>query len=441
MQLLSLTYSVGTFVLSILVLPVFFCYRRGRAHLWERLGIWRIPQKFKSSSDSRQRLVWFHGASVGEVKGLVPVLKILKEQYPEQAFLVTSTSVTAFTEVEGLADIVRLLPFDSAIWIRAALNDLNVGLFVSGEVEVWPALYNELALQEIPAVIVNGRLSLSSFNAYRRLSFLFRPIFSAVKWALTADQVSCQRFELLGVAPQRVVFTGNAKYDRCPSIAGVGAADGLRASYFSSKDPILVLGSIWPGEEQEWFKSIGYALDNGASLQVVVAPRHGEKNSYFAEKLKAAGLPFRRKTELHRLESGEFDENRIVLLDTIGELESVYSFASAAFIGGSLIDGIGGHNPLEAAAYGTCVSMGPYREVVNEVCNQLELMDALITVSSSAEIQKLVEDAANRSERLRQAGKRGYKVWCQSSGASERIAQVLRDQYQFQEAGVYDGQS
>jgi len=186
---------------------------------------------------------------------------------------------------------------------------------------------------------------------------------------------------------------------------------------------VLVLGSLRPGEERYWFPGLA-AFRGGAPLNVVVAPRHQERFEYFAERLSAHGLAFRRRSGAA---GSEFSSDPrqlapdVVLLDTLGELERVYSFADAAFIGGSLVPGFGGHNPLEAAAYGVCVAMGPHCENVDDLIESLRERGGYIPLRTAEDAGALIARLSAGDAGLAAVGRQGREVWRLNSGAADRI--------------------
>ena len=335
MLIKRLVYNIITFPVSLILGPVFFFHSRGRGRLLERYGSWNLSGK---------KVVWFHGASVGEVNGLLPIIKKTKTLWPETEILLTATSTTGLKRGEALVDYTRLLPFDSFPWVRRALSGVKIEVFIFGETEIWYELFEQLNRSNIPQIMVNARLSDHSISRYRLIRWLAAEAIKNVSRICAADSLTKERLIELGGLKDKIEVLGNAKYDTKPSVQDSAQREQIRSSLFSKNLPIIVLGSIRPGEEDIWFEPIKKKLEAGNQFQVIVAPRHPEKFNYFVEKLNQYGFEFERWTEI--TENAGPTKSKFILLDTLGKLESIYSIASLAFIGGSYID-FGGHNPLE----------------------------------------------------------------------------------------------
>jgi 3-deoxy-D-manno-octulosonic-acid transferase len=185
---------------------------------------------------------------------------------------------------------------------------------------------------------------------------------------------------------------------------------------------VITLGSVRPGEEAWWFDALMALKERGLAAKMIVAPRHAEKFSYFADRIASLGLPFARWSEINSWSSVDHD---ILLLDTMGKLEDAYAVADLAFVGATLVD-IGGHNPMEPAMYAAPVVVGPYTSVVRDVVDDMRSLGGIVEVRDAASILRALERAAQRDPLMRQIGEKGQRVWEQHRGAAERITAVLR---------------
>lgn len=410
-----LIYSLVTFAASLVCLPIFICHPRGRRRVWERYGLWGI--------DSPDEVFWFHGASVGEVGGLLPVIDRCRTRFPQRKILLTATSPTGLERAAGKADYLRLLPFDNRLWLALALRRLKPRILVFGETELWPNMLAVLARAQVPMLLVNGRLSEFSRRYYGWLKPLVRDALRELSAIFVLNEKYQARFVEFGADPECVIVSGNAKYDSAPSVADCAQAAELKAVFFTNDPPVLVLGSLRPGEEAVWFPAVTRAFSDGVKVNVIVAPRHQEKTAFFAERLTACGLQYERWSE--RKEQRAPAPTAVVLLDTLGDLEPAYSFADLAFIGGTLIPGIGGHNPLEAAAYGVCIALGPHCENIDDVAAGLEAAGGVRWVRGEADAVQLLRQVGARDAVLREAGERAQLVWRRHSGACEAIVDKI----------------
>ena len=410
--MIQYTYDILATALGALAAPAFMCSARGKVGIAERLGHWNIK--------SEKPLVWFHGASAGEISGLIPIIERYKAAGGKSAILVTATTSTGVEQAAKFADYCKLLPFDARAYLNRALSGLKIEKFIAAETELWPGLLHFLHQKNIPAYLVNARISKYSIRRYQFFRpIVQRPICSFEK-IICANQQSRDRFITLGAEQSKVVIGGNSKYDKLPSVKSAIEAQNLRAEFFKKDAPVLVLGSLRPQEEVGWFSALQRIAQTGKDLAVVIAPRHKEKIEYFASALAQAGLAFSKRSENQPVEQSGLS---IILLDTFGELERIYSFADLVFIGATLVD-IGGHNPLEAAAYGAAVAVGPYTSNVSDIVEAMEQSDGLLSVRTEAEILALLQKLLLKDPILKSIGLAGKQVWHTQVGAAERIAKL-----------------
>ena len=404
-------YSGAVLVMSMIAAPILALSARGRKRLNERFGEWApLPE---------DEFVWFHGASIGEVAGLMPLMKLWRRQFPRMKILLTATSITGLERGAAAADEVRLLPFDSNPYIRNALKGRLPVKFIFGETELWPALLEYLALYGVPAYLVNARISDRSLARFRRLGFLFRPALQTLHAVVASTQKAASRFVELGAVQSCVRVVGNAKYDVSPEVKTAEEAAKIKQSLLVSRDPVITLGSIRPGEERVWARALKRYAGKGVSF--VIAPRHQEKFEHFAAFFAGLELKFDRFTQLE----GKPSSKPLLLLDSMGQLERVYSFSDIAFVGGTLVSGYGGHNPLEPAMYSACVALGPYGPVIAELRETLIEEGAVALLRSAGDVEDLCEALIKNSTACHDCGRRAHRVWLKHSGAAARIMDVI----------------
>lgn len=412
MSLGSAIYSAAMPALAYAAAPLFALSRRGKVRLRERYGYWNLPAG---------RYLWLHAASLGEMQGMIPLCRYLKARYPAKRLLVTATSPTGLEAGLPYADEARLLPFDSKRLISRALSGIALDGFVFGETELWPELLSFLEKQSVPRCLVNARISDASTGVYRALSSVFRPHIEKLSCVCAGDDDSMRRLLALG-APQGVVtLSGNAKFDRSPIITSPEMAQEVRELFMAGAEPVFVLASVHPEEAEVWMSAVAQAQH--LSLRIVVAPRHSERFEFFAESLLHEGVVFERRSLLK--EKRAACQAKVLLLDTLGELESVYSFSTAAFLGGTIRD-LGGHNPLEAAMYGVYQCAGQSRWNIKDIAASLTKAGALETVTTTAEALSILEKVAADPTTFASKGAQAAAIVQQSRGATERIVAALK---------------
>ena len=388
-----------------------------RAGLNERFGsgAW-------SGIDSSAHSIWFHAASVGEVSGLSPVLEKLRQKHPNEHFVLSTTSATGRREAleRRLSDVVSLLPFDHPWIVSRVLGQVNPKLVVITETEIWPNLLFALQGRSIPAVIINGRISDYTFPRYQKLKTLLQPMWEAFEMVLAQTEIDSQRYAALGMPQEKIQVVGSTKYDRRPLELSDQDLSQLWISYgLEQEKPCLVAGSVRAKEDQMVIEAYTRARKSLPDLQLLIAARHPERFSKVAELLEHAELPFNRRS------SGDAVEKKpVLLLDTLGELSQAYAIATAAFVGGSLVD-IGGHNPLEPAAFRTPVIVGPYTATVRDAVASMKNLGGLREVDSSAGLAAAIEELISNQEACSAAGHAAYLAWQKNLGATERVLKCL----------------
>jgi 3-deoxy-D-manno-octulosonic-acid transferase len=409
-------YRAVTLLAAALLWIPFRLHPRGKIRLADRYGWWKL---------GAVRVWWFHGASAGEVLGLLPVIERVRQALPDVQILLTATSPTGLERAPEGVEFRRLLTFDHPIFLERALRGVTVERVITAETELWPELALFLKRRGVPLYLVNARLSERTVKWYRLLSGLVRQIDSAVQKVLVADEASSERFRSIGFSAKNLTVTGNAKYDATPRFEPSLERASVRQELGWSGGAIVVLGSLRPGEEVFWFPAINRMLKRGTDLKFVVAPRHREKFEFFAGALEREGIEFQRRSQRQqRASQVPVMTPQVLLLDTFGELERFYAAADLASIGATLVP-IGGHNPLEPAMYGVPVVLGPHVAVIAEIAHQLWETNGAWHVESVAEIEAILDQLIAAPGAIRAAGEKALEVYKRQRGATDRIVAAL----------------
>jgi len=409
------TYRAFGVVATPIVALALLASRRGRARFYERLGCW---------AKAGGKPWWFHAASVGEVQGISPVLRLLRSQRLADEILLSGTSVTGLDRGASLVNATHLAPIDVYPFVRRALRRAHPRALIISETELWPELLTQAVRARVPVSIINGRISDYTFTWYKRLRTLFSPLLSRCSVICVPDSEQRARYIEMGAPPARVHVTGHSKYDTEPKIQGEGSQKNVRATLFRDISPetrVLVLGSVRPSEETWWLAACNSAWQRNMDLRVVIAPRHMERLSHFVQALSEHHISFERRTELG-------DEApataKVLLLDTMGVLEEAYAAADLAFVGATLVD-VGGHNPLEPAMYGVPVCVGPHIAVIRGIVREMRSEGGILEVSRPDEISGVVERLFVEPEAVRKIGLAGQRIWMRHRGSAERIVKYL----------------
>ncbi len=364
--------------------------------------------------------VWIHAVSVGEVAVARNLLEALGRRAPgtRMGLSVTTAAGRQLAEtLSGDAFPVFAFPFDLRGPVDRALDAVRPGLVLLTETELWPLFLERAAARGIPVALVNGRLSERSFGRYARIRSWLSASLSRIGLFAMQSPRDAERVIALGAPPERVRVTGNLKYDapEAPPFA-----DAARLRQAAAGRPVLVAASTAEGEEET-------VLHAWASLAeprplLALAPRRPERFDAVAVLAEKSGFPvLRRSDPASRI---PHPAPAVYLLDTIGELRSLYREASLAFIGGSLAP-MGGHNPIEAWAAGVPVIVGPHTENFRLITAEGQRRGLLRRVSGESELAWELARELGSAPVAREAGEHARRFVAENRGAAERTAELL----------------
>ena len=386
-----------------------------RGGLLGRLG--HVPEDLARAVEGRDTL-WLHAVSVGEVLAAERLIGELQAALPQYVIAISTTTATghqlATERLPGCP--VFYMPLDFAFIMRCYLGILRPKLVVLMESELWPNMLTECKQAEVPVVVVNARISDRSFPRYLRLRRLWKPLLANVTLFLAQGDESAERLAQIGVPLNRIRVVGNLKYDTPPPAEG--KITRLLRQHAPNPGELIVCGSTLEGEEAEILAAWARLISTGHRGILIIAPRHPDR---FAAVLRLAGKSALRASEWLKapkhLEIGE-----VMVLDTLGDLATVYQVATVAVLGGSLVRK-GGHNPLEAARFGVPVIMGPSYENFREIVDALRARDAIYIVEHG----NLTLALHTAMARGRAVGRRSQEFFNSQTGATERTLIALTD--------------
>jgi 3-deoxy-D-manno-octulosonic-acid transferase len=352
----------------------------------------RLQERYGVSTSDRPPkgtpVIWFHGASVGEVVSLVRVVEAWKARHPDHFILLTTTTVTGAQVVQQrLKNLCthQYAPFDIPKWIEQFLNFWDPSLVIFVESEVWPNQMQALTDRSIPLVLLNARLSPRSFKRWKKIPKLGQTIFSNITLCLAQDTVTAQYFSTLGARNVQAITNLKFLADPLPVNDHVY---GLFAPICANR-PVWVAASTHPGEEEiilRCHEKLSAIIPN---LLTFLIPRHPKRIKEVEVLVMQSSIAYqRRKT---------FDGNlpvSVCLVDSLGEMGAFYKLANVVFLGGSLVP-IGGHNPIEPALFSKPIIWGPH--IYKTLGIAKTFGEALCQVQTESELlsqtQKLLTDA------------------------------------------------
>ena len=389
-----------------------------RAGLKERLGF--VPHRLKLP-DENEKSIWIHAVSVGEVLAISALVDALKPEAPTITVFVSTTTLTGQKLARDRfgGSNVFYLPLDVPRTVNSFVRAIRPSLLVIAETEFWPNLLRLAKDSGARVVIVNGRISDRSFPGYLRFRFFFRRVLQRVDLFLTQTPADRERLITIGAVPQRVKVGGNLKFDiKAPAESGLSRA--LRHA-IAPDQRVLVFGSTVEGEEDLLIPCFKAVLRDLPQCLIILAPRHPERFDTVAELLRTSGLSFWRRSAWNSagLTGG------VLLLDTIGELASVYSLADVAVVGGSFVPR-GGHNILEPAQFAKPIVVGPHYGNFRDIVRAFLAYDA-VRVAEAEQLPKTILELLQSPEESQRLGSRAWHVIQGGRGSTQRTAQILRE--------------
>jgi 3-deoxy-D-manno-octulosonic-acid transferase len=410
-------YTALTYLLRPIAFAIVLWRGLRNRRYWIGLG-----ERFGFGSPLDARAVWVHAVSLGEVTAATALIRALRARYPEAPLVVTTATPTGRARAEalfGAAVVVRYLPYDTPGSMRRFLARTRPRLAIVMETELWPNLFAQCRRQGIPVVLANARLSARSVARYRRFGTLFRAVFSDSTFVAAQSADDAERFLAIGAAPDRTRVVGNLKFDVLVDDALVERGRELRAAYWDARR-VWIAGSTHEGEED-------LALTAHARLQadvpgalLLVVPRHPERFQAVADLLNRRGFRFERRSSDNPVRA----DAQVLLVDTMGELATLYAAVDVAFVGGSLVP-IGGHNLLEPAALGVPVITGPYQSNAREIAGLLVNEGAAAQVPDAAGLAEAVTELFLDEPKRQRAGAAALRVVALNRGSLVRLLKII----------------
>ena len=376
-MLYSLFYTLAFFAL----LP-YFAYQAlfNRKYLGNLNG--RLWLSTELQTDPRPA-IWLHAVSVGETLAAKPLLAALRQRFPNHRLVISTTTLTGQAvarERVTEADAVCYFPFDWRFTVRRALDAVQPEIIVLMESELWPNFLLECRKRKIPTIVVNGRISDRSFPRSQKLGVFIRKLYALVTKFLMQSSLDAERAIKLGATREQVSVSGNLKYDINDSSESAKLAETARQlneAFALDRAPLIVAGSTGEGEEQILLSAFKQLRAAEPDIRLLIAPRHPERFNAVAELLKATNQNFARRSANSAAINAD-----LILLDSIGELAAIYRFASAVFVGGSLVP-VGGHNILEPALFAKPIIVGPHMQNFREITAEFLRREAVIQLSAT----------------------------------------------------------
>jgi 3-deoxy-D-manno-octulosonic-acid transferase len=468
-----LLYSLVLTLLFLALLP-YFAYQAARhgkyaGSFLERLGF--LPET--AGGDGR-RTIWVHAVSVGEFLAARLLIERLKNELPNHRIVVSTTTLAGQRLARSQSasfDSVIYFPFDWRFSVRRSLSKVDPWAVIILETELWPNFLRECNRRGVTTVLANGRISERSYRRYRMIGRPLRRVIEDFSLMIMQSEADAERARQLGAPSARVHVCGNLKYD-----FGVGESSIIQVSESATRianlrthdfdrdclesfqtsenrsattaHPLIVAGSTAPGEEEILLAALQEVRTHTGleGTRLLLAPRHPERFDEVAHLLRRSQFKFVRRSDKkvstasstvgssESLKSGrqmaelstEEGSCDVLLLDTIGELASLYRLASVVFVGGSLVPR-GGHNMIEPAAFAKPIIVGPHTENFRQVISDFLKDDAVVQIQSRDALSKEIRRLLSEPEKAQAMGDRARNILAANRGAAERTVALIKE--------------
>lgn len=339
-------YRILSTILFLISLPIYAAIRACRGKFlpgWkEKLGKFTAPEL-------GEKVIMFHGVSVGEVIALENLIKKTKETFPDYKIVITTGTKTgqeiAHKKFDNIADFITYFPFDITICVELFLKKIKPSVVLIAETELWPTFAAYCKKRGIPLFVINGRISDSTYKSYRLLKGFFKELFKNYTKILTQSEEDKEKFISIGAPAEKTMVMKNLKFDVKRVDANIEIGKG--------NNRIIIAGSTHKGEDEIVLNSFSELKKEFPDIKLLLAPRHLTRVNEVKELVEKTKLPYGQRSN-----NENFLNNDIIILDTLGELSRMYQICNFAFIGGSF-NKTGGHNPLEAIVYNKPAISGP----------------------------------------------------------------------------------
>jgi 3-deoxy-D-manno-octulosonic-acid transferase len=411
-----------------LLLPLILLTPRRRRTVLQRLGLADRPPRPVAGPGGDWRPVWVHALSVGEAISAVPLVRGLAGACDGRRLVFSVSTLSGFQiarrQLGGVVSHLFYYPYDLPFSIRRTVARVQPAMVVIVESDLWPNFLTCLAGRGVPVALVNARLSDKSFQGYRRFPALTRRFARSLALVCAQSPRDAARFHALGVPWGRLTVTGSLKFDQpAPARSAEEAADWRRRLFLPAAAPTIVAGSTHPGEEDLLLKVFARLREDLPEARLIVAPRNPQRAMAVARLFQAAGFTAQTLGNLAGPDGPR--PWTVAVVDILGVLRRLYALADVSVIGGSFVP-LGGHNPLEAAAWAKPMIFGSDMSNFREAARLLQTAGGAVQVADAPEFHRQAIDLLQNPSRARRMGRQAAAVFHAHKGAVTRTVAAVK---------------
>ncbi|MDM8514633.1 3-deoxy-D-manno-octulosonic acid transferase [Desulfobacterales bacterium HSG16] len=381
-------------------------------------------RKIKENQHSKKP-VWIHALSLGEALSAAPLVMALRQRIRDRKIFFSVSTMTgediAKKRIADHVDGIFFFPYDFFLTVKQKIRKIDPALFIMVETDIWPNFLFELQRKKIPAIWVNARLSEKSFNGYRQFSSFICSMFATFSKICTQSDIDTNRFFDLGTQKNRLVQTGNMKFDQpAVSISDIDIDNMKKSLRISTSQKIVIAGSTHKGEEDLLCQAFFRLKKQTPDLVMIVVPRDPARSRKVVQIFESSGFT----PTLYSQIKNQNKVPDIIIIDVIGLLKKLYALSDVAFTGGSLVPS-GGHNPLEPALFAKPVIFGPYMTDFARIAEMLVEKRGAVQVDDADSLYQTIAKLLHDEKKAVAAGKRAFEVFQANKGAVKKVVDVI----------------
>ena len=423
---MRILYNLAFFIFGIIYLPYLIVTKRYRYGMKDRFGF--LPERIKDIC-TNNKVIWIHAVSVGEMKAVSILAPLLRKRFPSHVLLFSSVTHTGNKVARTIAtgnEGAFYLPMDISFIVDRVVKAVKPEIFICIETELWPNLIRAIQRCGAKLILVNGRISNRSYSRYKKARIFIAPILKRFHLILMQSEQDAVRILTLGAPKEKVFVTGNLKFD-LPLVGFENKRIELRKKLNLKDDDIfLIAGSTHSGEEESIVHCFSRLKNEYCNLRLLIAPRHIERTDEIEKLLSDSRFKSIRVSSLAVAGGAPkpSDTDTVFILDTIGDLRSMYSASDIVFVGGSLVKK-GGQNPIEPASLARPIIFGRFTFNFHDVIKIFLENDAGIEVENKEELYSAIRFLMGNPKERKKLGANAKEAINKNSGSCQRTIDLI----------------
>lgn len=416
MNIIIFILEIFSIFFIIIFTPIYFLLRKLTNKSTEGFLL-KTGFKFKENKIKNEKSIMFHGVSVGEVIALENLIKLAKETFNDYKIIITTGTKTgqdiAIKKYDKIADCITYFPFDTPFSVKRFLNNINPYIILMAETELWPFFAYFANKKNIPLLLINGRISDDSFKTYKHFGWFFKHIFACYAGIYTQSEEDREKIIKIGAQPDKTEVMRNLKFDIQKNLEPINFEKGNYR--------VFIAGSTHKGEDEIILETYKNLKKEFLDLKLLLAPRHLTRKNAVIDLINTFNFKYGLRSN-----NDNFNDNDIVLLDTLGELSRMYSISDIAFIGGSF-NNTGGHNPLEAIIYSKPVISGPSIKNFKDIYSLLCKGGAAKIVNNRQEFEEYMKKLLSDEDFYIKTAKNSEEIFENQKGAKDFVINKIKE--------------